>query len=378
MMLTLMLTSKGVAGVPRAALVVLTATLTHVRPAARGRGDPARHRSDPRHGPDGGERHGQLHRHGGRRALGRRVRRRADAAFDAETQAASRNDADCWSLGAARTARRGGRARCRARAATRSWRSTDAALDLTDAGAVTAAIDARAARRRSSTAPRTTTSTAPRTHPVEALRRQRARRAVAGARGRASRRDARPLQHRLRVRRRRRSRRTPRTIRPNPQSVYAVVEAARRVVRRATRRARYVLRVESLFGGRLSRARKGSVDRIVDALLAGGGAAVFADRMVSPSYVDRRRRGHRDDCSSGRAGRPLSLRERGPYCTWLELAREARPAAGGRAARLDAVSVRGCARCRRRALATARCRTRRLASRRRSRCRPGRMRWRAI
>ena len=31
MMLTLMLTSKGVAGVPRAALVVLTATLTHVR-----------------------------------------------------------------------------------------------------------------------------------------------------------------------------------------------------------------------------------------------------------------------------------------------------------------------------------------------------------
>ena len=42
MMLTLMLTSKGVAGVPRAALVVLTATLGAVQAAARGRGDPAR------------------------------------------------------------------------------------------------------------------------------------------------------------------------------------------------------------------------------------------------------------------------------------------------------------------------------------------------
>ena len=44
----------------------------------------------------------------------------------------------------------------------------------------------------------------------------------------------------------------------------------------------YVLRVESLFGG--PRARS-SVDRIIDALLAGQTARVFVDRITSPSYV---------------------------------------------------------------------------------------------
>ena len=77
MMLTLMLTSKGVAGVPRAALVILTATLSTFGLPLEGAAHPARHRSDPRHGPDRRERHGQLHRDGGRGALGRRVRRRA-------------------------------------------------------------------------------------------------------------------------------------------------------------------------------------------------------------------------------------------------------------------------------------------------------------
>ena len=75
MMLTLMLTSKGVAGVPRAALVVLTATLTQFRLPLEGAAHPPRHRSGPRHGPHRRQRHGQLHRHGRRRALGRRVRR---------------------------------------------------------------------------------------------------------------------------------------------------------------------------------------------------------------------------------------------------------------------------------------------------------------
>ena len=79
MMLTLMLTSKGVAGVPRAALVILTGDAEHLRPAARGRRHPAGHRSAARHGPDGGERDGQLHRHRGRRAVGGRAGRRADA-----------------------------------------------------------------------------------------------------------------------------------------------------------------------------------------------------------------------------------------------------------------------------------------------------------
>jgi dTDP-4-dehydrorhamnose reductase len=45
----------------------------------------------------------------------------------------------------------------------------------------------------------------------------------------------------------------------------------------------YVLRVESLFGG--PRA-KSSIDRILDGLLAGAPVRAFADRTVSPSYVD--------------------------------------------------------------------------------------------
>jgi len=43
-----------------------------------------------------------------------------------------------------------------------------------------------------------------------------------------------------------------------------------------------VLRVESLFGGPASRS---SIDRIVASLKAGEPARVFADRIVSPSYV---------------------------------------------------------------------------------------------
>ena len=88
MMLTLMLTSKGVAGVPRAALVVLTATLGPVQAAARGRGHPAGDRPDHGHGPHRGERDGQLHRHRGGGALGRRVRRRADARVRGAAKAA--------------------------------------------------------------------------------------------------------------------------------------------------------------------------------------------------------------------------------------------------------------------------------------------------
>jgi dTDP-4-dehydrorhamnose reductase len=45
----------------------------------------------------------------------------------------------------------------------------------------------------------------------------------------------------------------------------------------------YVLRVESLFGGRQARS---SVDKIAAALREGRQAPVFADRVVSPSFVD--------------------------------------------------------------------------------------------
>jgi dTDP-4-dehydrorhamnose reductase len=45
----------------------------------------------------------------------------------------------------------------------------------------------------------------------------------------------------------------------------------------------YVLRVESLFGGEPA---KSSVDRIIGAIRDGQPARVFADRTVTPSYVD--------------------------------------------------------------------------------------------
>ncbi len=45
----------------------------------------------------------------------------------------------------------------------------------------------------------------------------------------------------------------------------------------------FVLRVESLFGGP---HRRSSIDRIVDALVAGADARVFSDRIVTPSFVD--------------------------------------------------------------------------------------------
>ena len=44
----------------------------------------------------------------------------------------------------------------------------------------------------------------------------------------------------------------------------------------------YVLRVESLFGGRQARS---SIDKIVNGLRQGSRVPVFADRVVSPSYV---------------------------------------------------------------------------------------------
>jgi dTDP-4-dehydrorhamnose reductase len=44
----------------------------------------------------------------------------------------------------------------------------------------------------------------------------------------------------------------------------------------------YVLRVESLFGGRQTRS---SIDKIANGLRQGARVSVFADRVVSPSYV---------------------------------------------------------------------------------------------
>jgi dTDP-4-dehydrorhamnose reductase len=85
----------------------------------------------------------------------------------------------------------------------------------------------------------------------------------------------------------------------------------------------YVLRVESLFGGGAEgpSGRRASIDRIVDALLAGREAPVFTDRTVSPSYI----------VDVARATRALLERD-APYglyhcvnsghCTWYEMGQE--------------------------------------------------------
>ncbi len=69
---------------------------------------------------------------------------------------------------------------------------------------------------------------------------------------------------------------------PNPQSFYAASKLLGEWLARDAPR-HYVLRVESLFGGP---RRRSSVDTIVDHLLAGREAPVFVDRTVSPSFVD--------------------------------------------------------------------------------------------
>lgn len=70
--------------------------------------------------------------------------------------------------------------------------------------------------------------------------------------------------------------------RPNPQSVYASSKLLGEWFA-ADAPSHYVFRVESLFGGPAARS---SVDRIIDALASGREARVFADRVVSPSYVE--------------------------------------------------------------------------------------------
>ena len=70
--------------------------------------------------------------------------------------------------------------------------------------------------------------------------------------------------------------------RPAPQSVYAASKLLGEWFAAETP-SHYVLRVESLFGG--VALRKSSLDRIIDAVVAGGPVKAFVDRVVSPSYA---------------------------------------------------------------------------------------------
>ena len=77
---------------------------------------------------------------------------------------------------------------------------------------------------------------------------------------------------------------------PGPQSVYATSKLLGEWFARGTAH-HYVLRVESLFGGGAeavdptARPLESTVDRMVDAMLAGRPVRGFTDRTVSPSYV---------------------------------------------------------------------------------------------
>jgi len=69
---------------------------------------------------------------------------------------------------------------------------------------------------------------------------------------------------------------------PRPQSVYGTSKLVGEWLAAAAPRA-YVLRVESLFGGVYVRS---SVDKLIVGLERGEALRVFADRTLTPSYVD--------------------------------------------------------------------------------------------
>jgi dTDP-4-dehydrorhamnose reductase len=69
---------------------------------------------------------------------------------------------------------------------------------------------------------------------------------------------------------------------PNPRGVYAMSKLLGEWFAAETAR-HYVLRVESLFGGRRA---KSSIDAIADGIQAGRPVRAFVDRVVSPSFVD--------------------------------------------------------------------------------------------
>ena len=110
---------------------------------------------------------------------------------------------------------------------------------------------------------------------------------------------------------------------PNPRSVYAASKLLGEWFARGG--PHYVLRVESLFGaigepGGAGPTRRGTLDRMADALLAGRPVRAFADRTVSPTYVD----------DAARATRALLTAAAAPglyHCvgsgqaTWLAVAR---------------------------------------------------------
>ena len=370
MMLTLMLTSKGVAGVPRAALVVL----------------------------DGDARRSSACRSRARRILlgidqimdmgrtavnvmGNCIATAVVARWEGVLDDQQMRDVRGRSSGqggltcASPSSARAGSSAPPSFTNSRSGRHdvipfSRQALDVTDDAAVDAAM-ARARPDAIINCAAYNDVDAAEDHPVDALNAQRVRRANAGARGRASRRDARPLRQRLRVRRQGRRRRTRKTRSPNPLSVVRRVEAAGRVVRaRRAARVRPARRepVRTAPGGG---PPKGSVAGILKGLQAGVGAQCLR-RPDGLAHLHHRCRAR--DPAAARIVRPdgsLSLRQ-------LRVLHVARIRYGARAAARPRTAADACQGRRRHAqgpsAAVLRAVESKSCARRASRCRPGRMR----
>ena len=121
---------------------------------------------------------------------------------------------------------------------------------------------------------------------------------------------------------------------PEPRSVYAQSKLIGEWLA-ADAPKHYVLRVESLFGGP---HRRSSVDRIVDLVRSGQPAPVFADRVVSPSFVH--------DVAEASAFILRTAPAVGLYhcvnsghATWLEVGQEIVKRLGGSEASLKPISV---------------------------------------
>lgn len=116
---------------------------------------------------------------------------------------------------------------------------------------------------------------------------------------------------------------------PSPQSVYAASKLMGEWMAAEAGRA-YVLRVESLFGAAhaVGAKRAGSIDRIIDALEQRRTANVFADRVVSPSYLPDIAAAT-DALLTGNAAPGVYHTVNRGHATWYELARKIAEHTGG-------------------------------------------------
>ena len=115
----------------------------------------------------------------------------------------------------------------------------------------------------------------------------------------------------------------PETSAPAPRGAYATSKLIGEWCA-ADAPSHYVLRVESLFGGP---AAKSSVDHLLAGILAGRPARAFADRAVSPSYVDDVADATRD-LLERRAPHGLYHCVNTGWTNWLDLARHLATLAG--------------------------------------------------